>query len=108
MTTEFNLNFSESKVAGLAQNTDGFYAVAQQLGFIKNGFPDFAKAMQDFTSALSDASSKNKLDDHYYAWLVHLSDCYKHMDSHKGGLPDACRLDYKNRKFIYCIIINAF
>lgn len=90
---DFQVRLTDVKLYGASQNLDGFYALAQQLGFKIDGFPNFAAAIQSFVQALENSNGTITIEDTFFAYLTQLKYEFRNMDPHKGGLSPYMNLN---------------
>ena len=97
---DFQVRLTDVKLYGASQNLDGFYALAQQLGFKTDGFPNFAAAIQSFLQALENSNGRSRIPDDFMAYITQLKIEFDGMDPHKGGLSPYMNLTFRFGKSV--------
>ena len=72
MAIKLKDQFEQGQIVGKGSHTDGFYAIADALGFKKLGFVDAAGGVKFFTDLLDNFKQLNLLDDQTKEYLLKL------------------------------------
>ncbi len=96
-------NVSLGKLVGKDHHTDGFYALAEVLGFRQDGSPNVGAAIKTYENLIF---IRNKVSDDYVHEFTSrlLFEWGRAQTMTPRALPEVCALNIRARKYIFAFV----